>query len=80
MKTDYMYFEVLRSRDHGIFWSNLTSGQELAFDSAWKLMQNEMQKHPSDLLKLVKVQSTTVRYYNGDDEMQNKLNRRGFDI
>lgn len=79
MKTDYECIQVLRSRNNGEFWSNLTSGQELTFDSAWKFMQNEMQKHPSDMLKLIKVQSITVRYYNGNDEIQNKLNR-GFDI
>lgn len=75
MRTDYEYFQVLRSRNNGEFWSNLTTKQELTFGCAWKLMQNEMQKHPSDMLKLVKVQSTTVRYYNGNDEIQNKLNR-----
>ena len=75
MRTDYEYFQVLRSRNNGEFWSNLTAGQELTFDSACKLMKKKKKKYPSDLVKIVKVQSTTVRYYNGNDEIQNKLNR-----
>lgn len=66
METDYSYYQVLRSRNKGEFWSDLTSGQELGWDEANRFMEQEMEKHPSDWLKLIKVQSTTIRDYKGN--------------
>ncbi len=66
MRTDYSYYRILRSRNGGEFWSDLTSGQELGWDEAVCLMEQEIEKHPSDWLKLVKVQTTTIRDYSGN--------------
>ena len=68
MKTDYSYYQVLRSRNKGKFWSELASGQELGWDEANRFMEQEMEKHPSDWLKLVKVQATTIRAYSGNSK------------
>ena len=66
MRTDYVYYEVHRSRNKGEFWSNLTHGQELSWDEANRFMDKEIEKHPSDWLNLIKVQSTTIRDYTGN--------------
>jgi hypothetical protein len=66
MRTDYLYYEVHRSRNNGEFWSNLTHGQELSWDEANCFMEKEIEKHPSDWLKLIKVQATTIRDYSGN--------------
>lgn len=68
MRTDYSYYQVLRSRNKGEFWSDLTSGQELGWDEANRFMEQEMEKHPSDWLKLVKVETTTIRNYTGNSK------------
>lgn len=68
MRTDYSYYQVLRSRNKGEFWSDLTSGQELGWDEANRFMEKEMEKHPSDWLKLVKVETTTIRDYTGNNK------------
>lgn len=66
METDYAYYQVMRSRNNGDFWSNLTSGQKLDWDAANCFMDKEMESHPSDWLRLVKVQAETIRDYAGD--------------
>ena len=68
MRTDYSYYQVLRSRNKGEFWSDLTSGLDLGWDEANRFMEQEMEKHPSDWLKLVKVQTTTIRDYSGNSK------------
>jgi len=68
MRTDYVYYEVHRSRNNGKFWSNLTHGQELGWDEANRFMDKEIENHPSDLLKLLKVQTTTIRDYTGNSK------------
>ena len=72
MRTDYSYYRVLRSRNKGEFWSDLTSGQELGWDEANRFMEQEMEKHPSDWLKLVKVETTTIRDYTGKKKKSGK--------
>ena len=71
MRTDYAYYEVHRSRNKGEFWSNLTHGQELGWDEANSFMEKEIEKHPSDWLKLIKVQATTIRDYTGNKKKSN---------
>lgn len=66
MRTDYVYYEVHRSRNNGESWSNLTHGMELGFDEANRFMDKEIEKHPSDWLKLIKVQATSIRDYTGN--------------
>ena len=76
MKTDYVYYEVHRSRNKGEFWSNLTHGQELSWDEANCFMDKEIEKHPSDWLKLVKVETTTIRDYTGNSKKEKSDNKK----
>ena len=71
MRTDYVYYEVHRSRNNGEFWSNLTHGLELGLDEANRFMDKEIEKHPSDWLKLIKVQATSIRDYTGNKKKSN---------
>ena len=63
---DKTYYQIYRSRDKGNFWSNITHGMELDWEKAQHLMENEKTKHPSDWLRLVKVQVTTEDEYLGN--------------
>lgn len=74
MRTDYVYYEVHRSRNNGEFWSNLTHGQELGLDEANCFMDKEIEKHPSDWLKLIKVQATSIRDYTGNKKKSSSKN------
>ena len=63
---DKTYYQIYRSRNKGNFWSNITHGMELEWEEAQHLMENEKTKHPSDWLRLVKVQVTTEDEYLGN--------------
>ena len=77
METDYAYYQVMRSSNNGDFWSNLTSGQELDWDAANYFMDKEQEKHPSDWLRLVKVQATTIRDYTGNEKKKKDVFMNG---
>ena len=62
---DKAYYQIYRSRNKGEFWSNITHGIELGFDEAQNMMEKEKSKHPSDWLRLVKVQNSIVDEYLG---------------
>lgn len=59
-------YEVYRSRNQGIFWSSITSGMNLGFEEADRIYEEEKKKHPSDWIKVVRIERTTVSQYLGN--------------
>ena len=57
-------WEVHRSMDNGKFWTNLTSGMNLSKDDAYDFAEKENTNHPSDWLRVVKVEEVVERGYN----------------
>ena len=69
------HWEVHRSRNKGQTWSNLTHGMELSKLQAYMFSDKESNKHPSDWLRVVRVENVVERGYNcygHDKEMGNK--------
>jgi len=64
MYTIKSYWEVHRSRDNGKFWSNLTYGMDLPKDAAYDFAEKENINHPSDWLRVVRVEEVVERGYN----------------
>ena len=59
-------YEVYRSRNQGSFWSLITSGMNLGFEEANRIYDEEKKKHPSDWIKVVRIERTTVCQYRGN--------------
>lgn len=58
------HWEVHRSRNKGQFWSNLTHGMDLSKIQAYLFLDREHEKHPSDWLRVVRVDEVVERGYN----------------
>lgn len=58
------HWEVQRSRNKGQTWSNLTNGMNLSRVAAYIFADKESEKHPSDWLRVVRVEHIVERGYN----------------
>ena len=58
------HWEVHRSRNKGRTWSNLTHGMKLSKEQAYEFADNESEKHPSDWLRVVRVEEVVELGYN----------------
>ena len=65
MENDQEYYEVWRSRNKGQFWSTITYGVNLGIDEAERIFEEEKKKHPSDWLKVVRFELSTVCQHLG---------------
>lgn len=59
-------YELHRSRNNGIFWSRLYDGHVLNYDEAVELLELEHKAHPSDWLRIVKIEYTIEKEYLGN--------------
>lgn len=60
------YYEVWRSRNEGRNWSIITVGIRLNEEEANRYLEEEKRKHPSDWLKVVMIETSTVSQYLGN--------------
>ena len=60
------YYEVWRSRNEGRFWSRITVGVRLSEEEANRYLEEEKMKNPSALLKVVRIEISTVSQYHGN--------------
>lgn len=60
------YYELYRSRNNGEFWSRLHYGHALSYDQAVELLESEHKAHPSDWLRVVKIENTIEKEYLGN--------------
>lgn len=68
-----VYYEVFRSRNNGKFWSSISRDYPLNYDEAVEMLESEHRDHPSDWLKMVKVQNTTEIEYRGKNRYFNTI-------
>lgn len=61
-----IYYELYRSRNKGEFWSRLYNGCTLSHDEAIELLESEHKAHPSDWLRVVKIEHTIEKEYLGN--------------
>lgn len=59
-QTDNVNYAVFRSRNGGDFWSNISYGMRFSKDEAEQFFEQAHKDHPSDLLRLVEIKSTTI--------------------
>jgi len=74
--TEYLYYYVFRSRDKGKTWANITYNLDLSLSEATCFMQREKVRHPSDWLRLVRLESNVVMEYKGDSNALHKFAER----
>lgn len=68
MENDQEYYEVRRSRNKGKFWGTITYGVNLGIEEAERIFEEEKKKHPSDWLKVVRFEQSTVCQYLGNSK------------
>lgn len=68
-----LYYKVMRSRNQGKFWADITYGLNLSHSEAVCFMEKEKVRHPSDWLRLVRVESVIVTEYNGNSKILRNL-------
>lgn len=61
-----IFYELHRSRNQGEFWSRLYDGHALSYDEAIEFLELERKTHPSDWLRIVKVEHTIEKEYLGN--------------
>lgn len=75
MEDSSITYEVMRSRNNGKFWSSITWGINLGFDEAKRILEEQHRQHPSDWLKVEKIERETVLQILGNSKPKGKTTK-----
>ena len=70
-----VWYKIERSRNGGRFWSHLIGFDTISLEKIRVIYKNEIEKHPSDWIRIVKCEESSVEEHLGNKKRNKQGNK-----